>query len=188
MQTATSWNPAAKFFHWLIALLIFIQIGLGFSAVSWPLSPTKLNLFFWHKSIGVTVLLLVALRLLWRFSTSVPALPADMPAWERHAAHASHFLLYVAMAGLPVSGWVLSSASGVPFRVFGEIPLPAIVAADKETAEFAKHVHHAFVFLLVPLLIVHVGAALRHHYVRHDDVLRQMLPFQGKSQKADSRR
>src|SRR5262245_8503629 len=113
MQTATSWNAPVKFFHWLIALLILLQIALGFAAVSWPLSPTKLNLFFWHKSIGMTVLLLVALRLIWRFSTSVPALPTDTPAWERHAAHASHFLLYVSMIGLPMSGWVLSSASGV---------------------------------------------------------------------------
>src|SRR4029079_12350731 len=157
------------------------QITLGLAAVSWPLSPTKLNLFFWHKSIGMTVLLLVALRLLWRLTNTAPALPAGMPGWERLAAHASHFLLYVAMIGLPFSGWALSSASGVPFRIFGEIPLPAIVEVDKETAEFAKQVHHAFVYLLVPLLIAHIGAALRHHYVKHDDVLRRMLPFQGKS-------
>jgi cytochrome b561 len=178
MQTATSWNTPAKFFHWLIAALIFAQIALGLAAVNWPLSPMKLNLFFWHKSIGMTVLLLVALRLLWRFTNPVPALPADLPAWERHSAHASHFLLYGVMIGLPVSGWVLSSASGVPFRIFGEIPLPSIAAVDKEAAEFAKHVHHAFVFLLVLLLIVHVGAALRHHYVKHNDVLKRMLPFQ----------
>jgi cytochrome b561 len=180
MQTATSWSAPAKLFHWLIALLIFIQIALGLAAVNWPLSPTKLNLFFWHKSIGVTVLGLVVLRLLWRFSSSTPALPADLPAWEQRAAHASHFLLYVTMAGLPVSGWVLSSASGVPFQVFGTLPLPAIASVDKETAEFAKHVHHAFAFLLVPLLIAHIGAALRHHYVRRNDILRRMLPFHGK--------
>jgi cytochrome b561 len=182
MQTATSWNAPAKFFHWLIAALIFVQIALGLAAVNWPLSPTKLNLFFWHKSIGVTILLLVALRLLWRFANSTPALPADMPNWEKHAARASHFLLYVSMIGLPVSGWVLSSASGVPFQIFWTVPLPAIVAVDNETAELAKQMHHAFVFLLVPLLITHIGAALRHHYVKHDDVLRRMLPFQGKSQ------
>lgn len=180
METATSWNAPAKFFHWLIAALIIVQIALGLAAVSWALSPTKLNLFFWHKSIGVTVLLLVALRLLWRFTNPVPVLPADMPAWERHAAHASHFLLYAAMVGLPVSGWMLSSASGVPFRIFGEIPLPSIVSVDKETAELAKQIHHAIFFLLCLLLIAHVGAALRHHYVKHDDVLKRMLPFQRK--------
>src|SRR5689334_3738697 len=180
MQTATSWNSAAKFFHWLVALLIFTQIALGLAAVNWPLSPTKLNLFFWHKSIGMTVLVLVAIRLLWRFSSSIPALPADTPGWERHAAHASHFLLYVAMIGLPVSGWVLSSASGVPFQIFWTVPLPAIAPIDKDTAEFAKHVHHAFFFLLIPLLIAHIGAALRHHYVKRNDVLRRILPFQEK--------
>ena len=179
MQTATSWNAAAKFFHWLIALLIFVQIGLGFAAVGWPLSPTKLNLFFWHKSIGMTIILLVTLRLLWRLSTSIPPLPLDTPGWERNAAHASHFLLYVTMVGLPVSGWALSSASGIPFQVFGWLPLPAIVLPDNDKAEVAKLVHHAFAFLLVLLLVAHIGAALRHHYVKRNDVLRRMLPFQG---------
>jgi cytochrome b561 len=177
-QRSDTWNAPAKFFHWLIALLIFVQIALGLAAVGWPLSPTKLNLFFWHKSIGMTVLLLVTLRLLWRFTNPVPSLPPDTPAWEQRAAHASHFLLYAAMIGLPASGWTLSSASGVPFRIFGTIPLPAIVAVDQQTADLAKQVHHAFVYLLVLLLIVHVGAALRHHYVKHNDVLRRMLPFQ----------
>ena len=179
MQTATSWNAAAKFFHWLIALLIFVQIALGIAAVNWPLSPTKLNLFFWHKSIGMTVLLLVAARLLWRFTNRVPDLPENMPGWERLAAQASHFLLYVAMAGLPLSGWVLSNASGIPFQVFGWVPLPAIVLPDNDKAEIAKQVHHAFALLLFLLLVAHIGAALRHHYVRHDDVLKRMLPFQG---------
>src|SRR6478752_7097484 len=100
-EPADTWSAPAKFFHWLIALLILVQITLGLAAVSWPLSPTKLNLFFWHKSIGMTVLLLVALRLLWRLTNTAPALPAGMPGWERLAAHASHFLLYVAMIGLP---------------------------------------------------------------------------------------
>ena len=182
MQTATYWNAPARFFHWLIAALILAQIALGIAAVNWALSPTKLNLFFWHKSIGITVLLLVAVRLLWRFTNPVPDLPENMPGWERYAAHTSHFLLYVAMVGLPVSGWVLSSASGVPFRIFWTVPLPAIVVVDKETAEVAKQVHHAFVFLLIPLLIAHIGAALRHHYVKHDDILKRMLPFQKSDQ------
>ena len=179
MQMAISWNAPAKFLHWLIALLILVQIALGVAAVGWPLSPTKLNLFFWHKSIGVTILLLVALRLLWRFTNPIPALPAELPAWERRAAHASHFLLYVAMIGLPLSGWALSSASGVPFRIFGTIPLPDLIAPDKDAAEIAQQVHHAFIFFLVLLLVVHIGAALRHHYVKRNDVLRRMLPFQG---------
>jgi cytochrome b561 len=179
IQPAASWNAPARFFHWLIALLIFAQLALGIAAVNWPLSPTKVNLFFWHKSIGMTILILAVLRLAWRFRNSVPALPEDTPEWERLAARASHFLLYVAMLGLPVSGWVVSSASGIPFRIFWTIPLPAIVEVDKQTAEFATLVHHAFVYALLALLVVHIGAALRHHFIKHNDVLRRMLPFWG---------
>ncbi len=179
-NTRHSWGIPAKFFHWFIAALIVAQIALGLLAVRWPLSPLKLNLFVWHKSMGIMILALVALRLLCRLASAVPALPPDTPAWERLAARASHVLLYLAMIGLPVTGWIISSASGIPFRIFWWIPLPAIVAADKQTAELAAFAHYSLFVLLAALLAVHVGAALRHHYVKRNDVLARMLPFVGK--------
>lgn len=174
---ATSWTAPARFFHWLIAALILLQVGLGLAAVGWPLSPAKLSLFVWHKSVGMLILALVALRLLWRLSHPAPALPADTPAWERGAARASHFLLYVLLLAIPLSGWVIASASGIPFRIFRLIPLPAIAAVDKPTADAAAIVHFWLLVVFVPLLAVHVGAALRHHYVKRNDVLVRMLPF-----------
>src|SRR5437868_11460438 len=96
-----SWNGVVKFLHWLIALLIFTQFALGWLAATWRLSPTKLDLFVWHKSIGMLVLTLVVLRLVWRLATPAPPLPAGMPAWERAAAHTSHGLLYLVMLGMP---------------------------------------------------------------------------------------
>jgi len=180
-NTRDSWGTPAKFFHWLIAALIVAQVVLGLVAVRWPLSPLKLNLFVWHKSIGIMILALVALRLLSRLASPVPALPPDTPAWEHLAARASHVLLYLVMIGLPVTGWIISSASGIPFRIFWWIPLPAIVAADKQTAELAAFAHYSLFVLLAALLAVHVGAALRHHYVKRNDVLARMLPFMGKS-------
>jgi cytochrome b561 len=175
----TSWSAPAKFFHWLIAALILVQIALGIAAVTWALSPAKLSLFVWHKSLGMLILGLVALRLLWRLTHAVPALPPGTPDWERTAAHASHFLLYVLLVAIPVSGWVLASASGIPFSIFWQIPLPAIVAVDKETTEIAARIHFWLLAVFVPLLVVHIAAALRHHYVKRDDVLRRMLPFGG---------
>jgi cytochrome b561 len=177
MQTVSSWSAPAKFFHWLIAALILVQVTLGFAAVTWPLSPAKLSLFVWHKSTGMLILVLVALRLLWRVTSAVPALPADTPRWERVAAHASHLFLYVLLVALPVSGWVVASASGIPFRIFRHIPLPQIVAVDKRLAEAAASVHGWLVIVFVALLALHVGAALRHHFVKRNDVLRRMLPF-----------
>jgi len=173
----TSWSGPAKFFHWLVAALILVQVGLGIAAVSWRLSPTKLNLFVWHKSTGMLILALVALRVLWRLSHAVPALPADTARWERGAAQASHFLLYALLVGVPLSGWVIASASGIPFSIFWRIPLPEIVAVDKPTAEMAARIHLWLIVAFVALLVVHVGAALRHHFVKHNDVLSRMLPL-----------
>ncbi len=177
LRNNESWSATAKLFHWLMALLIFAQITLGLLAVSWRLSPAKLNLFVWHKSTGMLILALLVLRLLWRLSHKAPELPWEMPLWERAGAQLSHFLLYVLMIALPLTGWVISSASNVPFRIFWAIPLPAIVAPDKGLADLFATIHAWLVTLLALVLVAHVGAALRHHYVRKDAVLTRMLPW-----------
>src|SRR5215467_12561803 len=151
---AESWNAPAKLFHWGMALLIFAQIALGLVAVSWHVSPTKLNLFVWHKSTGMLILSLLALRLLWRLSHRSPPLPWEMPLWERAAAQLSHFLLYVLT-----------------------IPLPAIAAPDKALADLFATIHGWLVTMLALVLVAHIGAALRHHYVKKDTVLTRMLPW-----------
>lgn len=172
----TSWGAIAKFLHWSIAALIFAQFALGWLAVGWRLSPTKLDLFVWHKSTGMLILALVIGRLLWRLANPTPALPADTPAWERAAARASHVLLYAMMFAMPLSGWIINSAAGVPFSIFWRIPLPAITAPDKQVAEFAALVHFSLFIAFAVLLVVHIGAALRHHFVKRNDVLARMLP------------
>jgi len=171
-----SWSGGVKLLHWLVALLIFTQFALGWLAVTWRLSPAKLDFFVWHKSIGMLVLMLVILRLVWRPATPAPPLPAGTPGWERAAAHVSHAMLYVAMLGMPLTGWVINSAAGVPFKIFWRIPLPSITAADKHVADAASLVHFSLGVLLASILLVHIGAALRHHFVRRDNVLIHMLP------------
>ena len=180
-NTADSWGAPAKFFHWVMAALILAQIALGLTAASWRVSPTKLELFFWHKSTGMLILLLVALRLLWRLANPAPALPSGMPAWERAAARASHLLLYVLMIALPITGWIVNSASNIPFRIFWLVPLPAIVAPDKSTADLAALVHGGLAALLGLVLVAHIGAALRHHFVKRNTVLTRMLPGAGRA-------
>jgi cytochrome b561 len=170
-----SWNSLAKAFHWLIAALIFTQFALGWLASGWHLSPAKLDLFVWHKSTGMLILVLAVLRLLWRLATPAPALPAHSPAWERAAARITQLLLYVLMLAMPVSGWIVHSATGVPFRIFWRIPLPAITAPDQDVADLASRVHFWLFVLLSALLLLHIAAALRHHFVKRDDVLIRML-------------
>jgi cytochrome b561 len=174
-NTRESWGGAARLLHWGMALLVFIQFALGWTAVEWRLSPLKLNLFVWHKSIGILILVLLVVRIGWRLANPTPATAAAMPLWERRTAYLSHLLLYLLLVAMPLSGWVVSSASGVPFQVFWLFPLPEIAAPAKETADGAAAIHLTLFVVLALLLIVHIGAALRHHYVKRDDVLVRML-------------
>jgi cytochrome b561 len=175
-NTADAWGAPAKFFHWTVALLILVQIGLGFAAALWRLSPLKLELFVWHKSTGVLILVLMLARLAWRLANRSPALPPQTPAWERRAAHASHVLLYALAVALPLSGWVINSAAGVPFSVFWLVPLPSIVAPDERLEELAKLVHFSLLVALCLVVAVHIGAALRHHFIKRNGILVRMLP------------
>ena len=175
-NTADAWGAPAKFFHWTIALLIVVQIPLGFAAALWRLSPLKLELFVWHKSTGMAILVLMLARLAWRLANRAPSLPRETPAWERRAAHASHAALYALALALPLSGWVINSAAAVPFSVFWLVPLPSIVPPDERLEELAKLAHFSLLVALCLVLAVHVGAALRHHLKKRNDVLLRMLP------------
>lgn len=174
-NTLAAWGTPARLLHWMVAALVLAQIALGWVAVSLRMSPLKLELFVWHKSIGLVVLALVAVRILWRSANATPAPPAATAAWERCAARASHLLLYLVLIAMPLTGWVLNSAANVPFRIFRLVPLPAIVAPNEEAAELAGRAHLALFVVLAALLVVHVAAALWHHFVRRDDVLIRML-------------
>ena len=169
------WSPVAKALHWIVAVAIVVQLPLGVAARNWPLSPRKLDLFVLHKSIGLAILLVVVVRVAWRAVHAPPPLPATMSSGERRAAHASHAVLYALALALPLSGWIVSAASNVPFLAFWRIPVPAIVAPDELLADRAALVHLVLAILLGVALVAHVAAALWHHYVRHDDVLRRML-------------
>ena len=175
-NTASSWGLVTQCLHWIMALLIFTMIVLGLLARNWPLSPTKLALYYWHKSLGILILALVALRLGWRWWNPSPAPAAPMPRWERNAAHITHVLLYGVMVAMPLSGWVINAAAKIPFKVFGLWTLPAIVAPDKALQQLAQQVHLALFLLLAALLLLHIAAALRHHFALRDETLLRMLP------------
>jgi cytochrome b561 len=175
-NTIESWGTPARLLHWSIAALVLAQFALGWTAAKWRLSPLKLELFVWHKSTGLLILGLVVLRIFWRLANPTPEMPADTPIWERHAARISHGLLYLLLIAMPVTGWIVNSAANIPFRIFWLIPLPAIVEPAEGTADVAKLAHLALFVALLAMLVVHIGAALRHHYVKRNDVLARMLP------------
>lgn len=170
------WGSVAKFFHWTTALLILGNgvFGLAMDLASSPMQ--KINWLALHKSIGLTVLALFLLRLLWRMSDKRPA-EDPAPRWQQLAAHAVHGLLYLFIVALPLSGWWFNSVAGKPLQFFKLFNLPAIAAANPDMRHLAHSIHEKLFWILVVVLVLHVGGALKHHLIDRDNTLRRMLPF-----------
>ena len=172
----TSYTAIAKLFHWGMAFIFAGIFALGFVMTDMPLSPEKLQYYAWHKWAGVCVFVLVWLRLVWRVLNPPPAYPSTLSPLVKLAAHLSHAAMYGLMIVIPVSGWLMSSAKGVPTVWFGVIPLPDLIQKDKELGHLLKNVHQTLNYLLLLLIAGHVAAALKHHFIEKDDILKRMLP------------
>ena len=172
----SSYTTTAKLLHWLMALLILGMISLGLYMQGLPFSPEKLKLISWHKWAGICVLLLVTVRLGWRLTHPPPPLPAHMPRVLRMAAHTGHALLYVLMFVIPLSGWLMSSAKGVPTVWFGLWPLPDLLAPNESLGNALQVTHKYLNWFLMAVIGGHVAAAFKHHLIDRDDILVRMLP------------
>lgn len=162
--------------HWLIALIIVATFPVGLYMADLALSPAKLRIFSYHKWAGVTVFLLALVRVLWRATHAAPPLPAGMPRWQQLAAHGTHYLLYLLLFAIPLSGWLMSSAHGFQTVYFGILPIPDLLTKNKVLAEQLELVHKLLNFTMAGLVAVHAAAALKHHFLDRDDVLVRMLP------------
>ena len=176
-NTPERWGAVAQFLHWAIALLIVAAASLSFTAEQMGFSPTKVEVFLWHKSIGLTILGLVIIRVLWRFANPRPRLPAEFKPWERWAAHGGHLAIYLLLFAMPLSGWVINSAANFPFEWFHLVPVPNIVAPSEQTQDLAEAVHGTLFWILAAVVAIHVAAALKHHFIDRNDILRRMLPW-----------
>jgi cytochrome b561 len=175
LTAARRYTPTAMALHWLLALMILGSLTVGLYMTSLPLSPTRLKLYNWHKWAGMVILILSAARLLWRLTHRPPA-DVPMPAWQQRAAHATHWAMYGLFFAIPLAGWAYSSAAGFPVVLFGVLPLPDWVSPDREFAELIKPLHKGLAYTLAALVVVHVGAAVKHHVVDRDGLLTRMLP------------
>ena len=174
---AIKYTKTAILLHWLIALLIIAAFALGVTMVDIPgITPTKLKYFSWHKWIGVTALALACTRLLWRLTHQAPSYPSTMQAWQQKAAHGLHGLLYVLMFAVPASGYFYSLAAGVPVVYLGVLPLPVLIEPNPELKPLLKQLHYALNMTLLACVMLHALAALKHHFVDRDGVLKRMLP------------
>lgn len=190
-NTDARYGAVSKLFHWVMALGIIGMLGVGLYMTDLPMSPDKFEIYGLHKAIGAVILFLAVLRVLWRFTAHVPALPSDMPRWQVWGAHLSHLALYGFLFAMPVTGWLMSSAAGFPVSVFGLFTLPNLVAPNDELRVLFATAHEWLAFGLMALIAAHLGAALEHHFLRRDNILRRMLPvlallvFAGNAQAAD---
>jgi cytochrome b561 len=173
--TTPRYSRVAIALHWVLGLAIVGSFCMGVYMSDLPFSPQRLKLYNWHKWAGVTILALSALRLLWRLTHRPPA-DVPMPAWQQKASHATHHLLYVLFFAVPLVGWAYSSAAGFPIVWFGVLPLPDFVPVDKALAEAIKPWHEILAFAMAALVLMHVAAALKHHFIDRDGLLSRMWP------------
>lgn len=170
------YTGTAKVLHWLVALIIIGLFVLGQYMSDLSMSPRKLQLYSWHKWFGVTVFLLVLVRLGWRLTHQPPRLPVRMPKLQQLASHVGHMALYGLMLAIPISGWLMSSAKGYQTVWFGVLPIPDLLGKDKLLGDLLAELHGTLNGLLVFIVVIHVIAALKHHFIDRDDVLKRMLP------------
>jgi cytochrome b561 len=180
-NTVTRWGAVSQTFHWVIVVLIIVQFVLARIEHHLPLGLEKFAVLARHKSIGITILALATLRLLWRWMNPVPPLPDTLKPYERVLSHVSHFGLYFFLFAMPITGWMLSSASNFPVSYWGWFTLPNLMTPNKATADVMHEVHETLFKILVAFAVLHIAAALKHHLVLKDDVLRRMLPFSSRT-------
>jgi cytochrome b561 len=178
-NTEERFGVVAILLHWSMAFLIIGLAGLGLYMVTLPdvgFNTKKIMLILYHKEVGLLVLALLAARLAWRLTHVLPQLAADLPDWQKIAARFVHLCFYALMFALPMTGWMMSSAAGIPVSFFGLFTLPDFLPHDDTLFQRLIDIHKWFAYALIPFLCVHVGAALMHHFVLKDDTLRKMLP------------
>jgi len=169
------WGAVTRTLHWIIALAVIAMLCVGLWMIDLPISADKVRVYALHKSVGITVLALMLVRIAWRLHEGVrPELPFGMPKWEPAAAWSSHLLLYGALLVMPLSGWLFNSAANFPLQWFGWFSIPGLTGPDPEIKDLARAVHHWTAYALIALVSVHVLAALKHHYVDRDETLRRM--------------
>ena len=175
-NTQETYGSAAKSLHWLIALLVIGMLIFGFILTGLADNPTTSELIGVHKSVGLTILLLMIIRLCWRFINPQPLLPMTVPLWEQIAARSVHVFFYFALFLMPISGWVMSSLGGHPVNFWGWIDVRLPVAVNKPLAKQFFNVHTTIAWIIIGLLVLHIGAAIKHHFIEKNNVLRRMLP------------
>lgn len=172
------YTGTAAAFHWLVAVLVVIQVALAFGFASSE-GAQRASLFTWHKTVGATILLIVIARLAYRLTHRPPPFPNDLTWTERALGVWNHRLFYLLLIGLPIGGLVAVSANskdGMTGLALG-LRMPVIPGIEKSLAESAGGIHEALAFVLIALVLVHAAAALKHRFIDKTPSAGRMPPF-----------
>lgn len=173
-NTELEYGSVAKWLHWLVAIGVFVLIWLGLQQADMQRSPERDEIRALHASIALGVFTLMSLRLVWRWTSTTPAHPADLPSWQRRAATLVHAGLYVAVFVQLAAGAMTVATNGNPLPFFGLFAIPLPVAESEANHEFWEGIHEVAWIAVLVLAVVHVAAALYNHFVRKNAVLRRM--------------
>ncbi len=166
---------ASRWLHWVTALVVLATLPVGVAMQTEGLArPVQDALFIFHKNVGVVILLLVIARLVVRATTTVPPLPATLPAWQKQAAAVSHGALYVLLLTMAISGYIRVKAGGFPVETLDALGVPSLVPRSDDLAETAQWIHSTVRFVLVAFIALHIGAALKHGLIDRDGVFQRM--------------
>lgn len=172
-NSATHYGIIAIFLHWVMAILLIALLILGLYMTDMPISLEKLRFYGWHKEYGILALFLVILRIGWRLSNITPALA--LPLLEKIAARTVHWAFYGFMFAMPITGWLITSAAGLPVSFFGLFVLPDLVSPNPDLMKLFEEIHEWLGYGLIAAIILHASAALKHHFINKDDILKRML-------------
>jgi len=176
-NTKAAWGWPSKLLHWIGAVLILLLLGHGWWMTHLAPRPDRLAHYAGHAGLGYDFMALLVLRLLWRWTHAVPEMPAGMPRWETISARASHVTLYLLMLATTVIGWALAGTmrgGSLNKDAFG-LPVPMIFTSQvRATHESLEDLHKTLAYMLAVLVVIHLLAALRHHFIKRDTVLRRM--------------
>jgi cytochrome b561 len=177
MNTPPRYDRVAISLHWLIALGVLAQLALGWWMIEIPKQPVGVRAYWFnlHKSIGLTLAALIALRIAWRLTHRPPPLPGSVPRWQVRAARVSHTLLYVCMVAMPLAGYLGSTFSGYPIKYFG-LTVPGWGWKDDALKDFFSAVHYSAAWCFMFLIGLHAAAAMKHWLIDRDRVFARMLP------------
>jgi cytochrome b561 len=175
--TRTDHYPAtSKLLHWLVAVCVLTTAPVAIAMTRVSEGPTQDILYNFHKSLGVLILILMILRLINRLAAGAPTAAPEIEPWQKTISSVVHTSLYVLLIAMPIVGYVANSIYGAPTPFFGLFDLPPLLSKNEALATQLFTIHRWVGWLLIFVVLIHVSAALYHHFIRSDSVLKRMLP------------